>query len=125
MRRTRVLWPLLAVLLASGTASAAPRDPYVVYTANTFPSGAVILRTDPATGSLVEVSRNGPQGTLFVRPFDLAVEADGNLLVADMGVPNQKDGSVIRVDPLTGTQSLVSRGGEFFDPAGIAVARNG
>jgi sugar lactone lactonase YvrE len=125
MRRARILWPLLAVLLVSGTASAAPGDPYVVYTANSFSSGAVILRTDPASGSLVEISRNGSQGSLFVRPFDLAVEADGNLVVADLGRPNVKDGAVIRVDPVTGRQSLVSSGGEFFDPAGIAVAPDG
>ncbi|MGH2715555.1 MAG: PKD domain-containing protein, partial [Thermoleophilaceae bacterium] len=126
MRRMRILfWPLLAVTLISGTAFAAPGDPYVVYTANSFTRGAVILRTDPFSGSLVEVSRNGPQGTLFQRPYDLAIEPDGNLVVADLGVPNRKDGAVIRVDPLTGLQSLVSSGGGFFDPAGIAVARDG
>jgi DNA-binding beta-propeller fold protein YncE len=126
MRRTRILfWPLLAVTLMSGTAWAAPGDPYVVYTANSFATGAVILRADPATGSLVEISRNGPQGTLFQRPYDVAVEPDGNLVVADIGVPNRRDGAVIRVDPLTGRQSLVSSGGEFFDPAGIAVAPGG
>jgi DNA-binding beta-propeller fold protein YncE len=126
MRRTRIsLLSLLAVMLMSGTALAAPGDPYVVYTANSFSTGAVILRTDPGTGSLVEISRNGPQGTLFDRPYDLALESDGNLVVADLGVPNRKDGAVIRVDPLTGRQSLVSSGGEFFDPAGIAVAADG
>jgi len=125
MRRTRIFLPLLAVTLMSGTAAAAPGDPYVVYTANSFADGAVILRTEPGSGSLVEVSRNGPQGNLFQRPYDLAVESDGNLVVADLGVPNRKDGAVIRVDPLTGRQSLVSSGGEFFDPAGIAVAPDG
>ena len=125
MRRKRILLPLLAVTLMSGTAVAAPGDPYVVYTANSFSTGAVILRTEPGTGSLVEVSRNGPQGNLFQRPYDLAVEPDGKLVVADLGEPNRKDGAVIRVDPLTGVQSLVSSGGEFFDPAGIAVAPDG
>ncbi len=126
MRRTRVLfWSLLAVTLMSGTAVAAPDDPFVVYTANSFATGAVILRTDPASGSLVEISRNGPQGTLFQRPYDLAVESDGNLVVADLGEPNRRDGAVIRVDPLTGSQRLVSSGGDFFDPAGIAVAPDG
>ena len=126
MRRTRILlWALLAVTLMSGTARAAPGDPFVVYTANSYATGAVILRADPATGSLVEISRNGPQGTLFQRPYDLAVEPDGNLVVADIGVPNRRDGAVIRVDPLTGRQSLVSSGGEFFDPAGVAVAPDG
>jgi DNA-binding beta-propeller fold protein YncE len=126
MRRTRILLlPLLAATLISGSALAAPGDPYVVYTANSFATGAVILRTDPGSGALVEVSRNGPQGTLFERPYDLAVEPDGNLVVADLGVPNRKDGAVIRVDPLTGRQSLLASGGEFFDPAGIAVAPDG
>jgi DNA-binding beta-propeller fold protein YncE len=126
LRRTRVFFlPLLAVTLMSGTAVAAPGDPYVVYTANSFATGAVILRTEPGSGSLVEVSRNGPQGSLFQRPYDLAIEPDGKLVVADLGVPNRKDGAVIRVDPLTGRQSLVSSGGEFFDPAGIVVAPDG
>jgi DNA-binding beta-propeller fold protein YncE len=127
MRQTRILLllPLLAVTLMSGTAVASPGDPYVVYTANSFSTGAVILRTEPGTGSLVEVSRNGPLGNLFRRPYDLAIEPDGNLVVADLGEPNRKDGAVIRVNPLTGVQSLVSSGGEFFDPAGIAVAPDG
>jgi DNA-binding beta-propeller fold protein YncE len=73
----------------------------------------------------VEISRNGPQGSLFTRPFDLAIEPDGNLVVADMGEPNQKDGAVIRVDPVSGRQSLVSSGGLFYDPAGIAVGLGG
>jgi DNA-binding beta-propeller fold protein YncE len=126
MRPTRILLlPLLAVMLMSGTAVAAPGDPYVVYTANSFSTGAVILRTEPGSGSLVEISRNGPLGNLFRRPYDLAVEPDGKLVVADIGEPNLKDGAVIRVDPLTGRQSLVSSGGEFFDPAGLAVAPDG
>jgi DNA-binding beta-propeller fold protein YncE len=126
MRQTRILLlPLLAVMVTYGTAVAAPGDPYVVYTANSFSTGAVILRTEPGSGSLVEISRNGPQGNLFQRPYDLAVEPDGKLVVADIGVPNRKDGAVIRVDPLTGRQSLVSSGGEFFDPAGLAVAPDG
>jgi sugar lactone lactonase YvrE len=96
-----------------------------VYTANKQVDGAVILRSEPATGSTVEISRNGPLGTLFHEPYDLAVEADGAIVVADMGVPNQKDGSVIRVDPTTGRQSLVASGGDFYDPVGIAVAPDG
>jgi DNA-binding beta-propeller fold protein YncE len=131
MRLTPPLtWPLAALLLATGTAQAAPQDPYVVYTANSFADGAVVLRTDPATGALTEISRNGPQGALFRRPYDLAVEADGNLVVADLGAPCTAggcphDGRIIRVDPLTGAQSLVSSGGELVDPAGLAVAPTG
>jgi sugar lactone lactonase YvrE len=42
-----------------------------------------------------------------------------------MGVPNQKDGALIRVDPFTGRQSLVSSGGSFYDPAGVAIGPGG
>ena len=133
MRRTLILLSsLVALLCCGGVAPAAQGEPYVVYTANSFANGAVILRTDPATGELVEISRNGAQGSFFQRPFDLAVEADGSLVVADMGEPCTAqmepcphDGRVIRVDPLTGRQVLVSSGGELVDTAGIAVAPNG
>jgi sugar lactone lactonase YvrE len=126
INRPRVLIPLLvAVVLSAWTSSASAEAPYVVYTANNSAQGAVILRSDPAAGSLVEISRNGSQGNLFVRPYDLAVERNGDLLVADLGQPNVKDGAVIRVNPYTGHQSLVSSGGLFFDPAGIAVAPDG
>jgi DNA-binding beta-propeller fold protein YncE len=116
---------LVAVLVSVGASHASAAEPYVVYTANKQVDGAVILRSEPATGSTVEISRNGPLGTLFQQPYDLAVEADGSLVVADMGIPNQKDGAVIRVDPFTGRQSLVSSGGDFYDPAGIAVGPGG
>jgi sugar lactone lactonase YvrE len=134
MRRTHILvWTLLAVFLGGGSAWAAPADPYVVYAANSRVDGAVILRVDPATGALAEISRNGAQGTLFRKPYDLAVEPDGSLVVADLGEPCNtgvnppcpNDGRVIRVDPLTGRQSLVSSGGVLVDTAGIAVAANG
>ena len=130
MRPKRVLWPLLVALLAPSAAHAALADTYVVYTANNYATGAVVLRTNPAAGSLVEISRNGPQGTLFERPFDLALEADGDILVADMGSPCLvsrcgNDGRIIRVDPITGRQTLLASGAPLLDPAGIAVAPNG
>jgi sugar lactone lactonase YvrE len=116
---------LVAVLLSAWTAHAAAEAPYVVYTANNSKLGAVILRSDPATGSLVEISRNGRQGSYFNNPYDVAVEHNGDLVVADMGVRNVKDGSVIRVNPYTGHQTLLSSGTLFYDPAGITVAPDG
>jgi len=116
----------VAVVLSVWTAHAfAAEPPYVVYTANNTPAGAVILRSDPATGSLVEISRNGSQGNFFHRPYDIAVERDGDLLVADLGEPEVKDGAIIRVNPYTGRQSVVSSGGYFYDPAGITVGPDG
>ena len=85
----------------------------------------------PPTGALEEISRNGAQGALFEHPYDIAVApGGGSLYVVDMGAFAQgpspaADGRIIRVDPATGAQSLVSQGGELVDPAGIAVAPDG
>jgi len=40
-------------------------------------------------------------------------------------VRDQKDGALIRVNPFTGHQKLVSSGDIFYDPAGITVAPDG
>jgi DNA-binding beta-propeller fold protein YncE len=122
---------LVAVVLSAWTADASAEAPYVVYTANATDTGAVILRSDPGSGSLVEISRNGAQGSYFHNPYDIAVERNGDLVVVDMGDQNVKDGSIIRVNPYTGHQTLVSGGSSdlggdwFYDPAGIAVAPDG
>ena len=127
---------LVALLLLTGVAEAAPDDPWVTYVANSVVNRAgqpapVILRANPASGALVEVSRNGAQGDLFRHPYDLAVGPGGrSLYVADMGefasgpAPSA-DGRIIRVDPGTGAQTLISQGGELVDPAGVAVAPDG
>ena len=75
-----------------------------------------VIRVNPSTGALTTVSEGGS----FNQPLGIAVEADGDLLVADQeafGGP----GGAIRVDPATGTQTTVSSGGSFLDPFGIAV----
>jgi hypothetical protein len=130
-----VLLAVLVLLVAPGTASAAPGDPWVAYVANSVVTkqsapSAVILRANPATGGLTEISRNGAQGDLFRHPYDIAAAPDGSLLVADMGAyatPSDRtpDGRIIRVDPVSGQQSLVSSGNHLVDPAGLAVAPNG
>ena len=132
MRPLRVLSGLVvAIALSSAPAQAGPDDPFVVYTANREVSGPVVVRADSPSGALTEISRNGPQGRLFVHPYDLAVERDGSLLVVDMGqfaVPRTErvpDGAVIRVDPASGEQHLVTKGGSLVDPAAIAVAPDG
>jgi hypothetical protein len=137
MRRLGIAMLVLAALLAPATgASAAADDPWVAYVVNSVVTrggqqSAVVLRSNPVTGALEEVSRNGTQGTLFEHPYDIAVApGGGSLYVVDMGAfaqgPNPvADGRIIRVDPASGAQSLVSQGGELVDPAGIAVAPDG
>ena len=132
MRRTRILTVVVAVLATQGApAQAASSAPFVVYTANSNVAGPVVLRANPATGAVSEVSRNGRQGGLFVHPYDVAVEPGGSLVVVDMGAfvtdrrTRAPDGAVIRVDPASGRQTLVSRGGALIDPAGIAIGPGG
>ena len=135
MRRKRILFGLVMALLASAApAKAAPDDPYLVYVANRQvvkgnSQWPVILRADATTGALTELSRNGRQGNLFVHPYDLAIERNGSLIVADMGefapADPTPDGAIIRVNPRNGTQSLVSKGGALVDPAAVAVAPDG
>ena len=135
MRKLAVPLAVLALLLVPGSALAAPGDPWVAYVANSVVTkqstpSPVILRANPATGALTEISRNGPQGDLFRHPYDIAVAGDGSLLVADMGAyatPSDRtpDGRIIRVDPVTGVQSLVTSGNLLVDPAGLAIAPNG
>jgi hypothetical protein len=125
-----------ALLLPGGTAGAAADDPWVAYVVNSVVTrggqpSAVIVRSNAVTGALQEVSLNGPQGALFQHPYDIAAAPGGrSLYVVDMGefasgTNPAADGRIIRVDPATGVQSLVSQGGELVDPAGIAVAPDG
>ena len=127
---------LAALLVPAGGAAAAADDPWVAYAVNSVVTrggqpSAVVVRSNPVTGALEEISRNGGQGNLFEHPYDIAVApGGGSLYVVDMGAFAQgptpaADGRVIRVDPATGVQSLVSQGGELVDPAGIAVAPDG
>ena len=109
-----VLLAALVLLLVPGTAMAGPGDPWVAYVANSVVTkqsapSPVILRANPATGALTEISRNGSQGELFRHPYDIAVAGDGSLLVADMGAyatsaDHTPDGRIIRVDPVSGEQ---------------------
>jgi PKD domain-containing protein len=135
MRHIAVLMAAFALSLLPGTALAAPGDPWVAYVANSVVTkqsapAPVILRADPATGGLTEISRNGSQGDLFRHPYDIAVAGDGSLLVADMGAfatstDHTADGRIIRVDPVTGQQSIVTSGNLLVDPAGLTIAPDG
>ena len=135
MRYIAALLAAAVLSLLPGAAFAAPGDPWVAYVANSVVTkqsapAPVILRADPATGGLSEISRNGAQGDLFRHPYDIAVAGDGSLLVADMGAfatstDHSADGRIIRVNPVTGQQSIVTSGNLLVDPAGLTIAPDG
>jgi streptogramin lyase len=67
-----------------------------------------ILRVDPATGNRTVVSSSlaGSEvgsGPAFDTLFDIIIEADGNILVADTEID-----TVFRVDPVTGNRSVLT-----------------
>lgn len=85
-----------------------------------------LVRIDPVTGNITVLSSGG----LFVDPRDLEVAPNGDVLVADaQALPDTSGarGAIIRVDPVTGAQVVVSSGGYFRQLWGIAIAgaRNG
>jgi sugar lactone lactonase YvrE len=76
-----------------------------------------VIRVDPATGAQTAAASGGA----FIHPMDVAVEADGSLLVADIQAVGGA-GAIIRVAPATGAQSVVCSGGR---PTALAVEADG
>lgn len=117
--------PPSSLIIAISIASALSASPAAAVTlnagdvvlvdANSFGTGAV-YRIDPTIGAQDVISSGG----LFFSPLGVALEPDGNILLADSGA-----GGVIRVDPGTGAQTFVSVGGSLVAPTGVAVAPNG
>jgi glucose/arabinose dehydrogenase len=79
---------------------------------------------DPATKKQTTVASRD----LFSNPFDIAVDAKGSMLVVDPHASGA--GGVIRVNPETGTQAMLSSGQEAagtpsFREVGIALEAKG
>lgn len=104
----------------------------LVIDANAIGGPGAVIRVNPQTGAQQVVS----SGQYFVNPFGLVETENGDILVVDTQAvplpddPNHHQGAVIRVNPATGTQSLVSGGGvgqgvSFLLPNGIALEADG
>ncbi len=82
-----------------------------------------IIRWDPGTGDCTVVS-NGTTGTgtTLRTPQGIAVEADGNILVADAAHK-----SIFRVNPVTGDRTILtsSSSSSFNAPTGIIIEASG
>jgi sugar lactone lactonase YvrE len=89
-----------------------------------FYNRGAVIRVDPTTGAQSIVAK----GDHFANPVGIAVEADGDILVANESnydTPGVFGGALIRVDPTTGAQSIVAKGGNFKNPNDVAVEADG
>jgi plastocyanin len=128
-RGRRIVSAAIAATVAAGAsmvgppASAAPvgavSDLLVVD--RDLSGGGKVIRVDPATGDQTLVTADGN----LKDPFGAAMDANGDLIVADQDAGPGALGEVIRVDPSTGFQTVISAGGMFKAPSDVAVERNG
>jgi hypothetical protein len=90
-----------------------------------------IIKVNPVTGVQTLISQNGPDfGTNFNDPTGIAIDANGNIIVADPNATPSGRGALIKVNPVTGLQSIISQdspdlGPHFHNPTGLAIETNG
>ncbi|HLJ95832.1 MAG TPA: Ig-like domain repeat protein [Gemmataceae bacterium] len=71
-------------------------------------------------------SNNSSQGMLFNHPVDITLDANGNLIVGNTGsASNSYSGSILRVNPQTGVQKLISSFGADTGLDSVEVSRDG
>jgi hypothetical protein len=124
---------LAAALPAVAPAAVDPGDILVADQSASAGNTGAVIAVNPATGEQEVVSDNTINtGTdLFVDPLGIALEASGSILVADISAGPANTGAVIRVNPTTGQQTLVSdnnvnTGADLFDePMAIALESDG
>ena len=91
----------------------------------TSTSEAAVVRVDPDTGTQTVVSTDDQ----FEFPSGIAFAPDGDLYVTDQGSAatgvTTADGSLFRVDPVSGAQALISHGDLLIDPVDLAFAPDG
>ncbi len=77
-----------------------------------------IRRVDPVSGVSAMIPL--PVTNLLDQPHGLAIEPDGQIIVA-----NENTDEAIRVDPVTGAQSVVTSDPAIIDPFDVAIEQDG
>ena len=99
-----------------GIAQAADGAILVMETNPDAPSGTAIITIDPTSGSQTVLAA----GSSLFGVFDIATEPSGQIVAVDSRV-----GSVLRIDAITGSVTVLSSNNLFVQPLGIAVSREG
>ncbi len=95
------------------------------------PETAEVRRLDPDNPNVTTTSAGEvvAAGGNLLSPIGVAIpdpnsDPNGDILVADSEASGGS-GAVIRIDPVTGAQTVVSSGGNFVDPTGVTLAPSG
>jgi hypothetical protein len=103
---------VLTVIAARAIAASPFQAGDILYT----DSFGAVFKLNAATGERAMITSAGK----LVRPYGIALEANGDVLVSDTGAQ-----AIIRINSLTGSQTVVATGGRLGVPYGIAVDAKG
>ena len=96
----------------------------IVITDKGHAAGPVVMEVDPATGDRTLISGDGTgSGPELAEPYTVAVEASGDILVADIDITGNPE--LLRISPDTGNRAIVTGGGVGSGPTpiiGVMVA---
>ncbi len=107
---------LIACLVLASGASANVGDVYVA-DEDALGGDGVIFRIAATGGDATSIASSP---VLLTNPGGMAMDANGQLLVADY-----ESDSVIRVNPSTGHLSTIAGGGELMDPYVVVLGADG
>jgi hypothetical protein len=87
------------------------------------PNGVGLVRVNPGNGVQADVTTNNDEDFLRT-PERVARNPAGELLVSDYSLGADGDGGIVKVNPSTGAQSVLSTDNLFNHPLGIAAVAN-
>ena len=83
-----------------------------------------VIRVDPSTGvqTVLSDAANGAQGTPFLLPTHVALDAVGQLYISDAKVnAGANERLLFKVDKVTGNRTLITQDGFFEQPRGVQL----
>ncbi len=116
-------FPRGTLQLAAGVTVAPNSDIFVTDAAAMAgnPQGTKVVRINPQTLGQATVTTNG----FLTLPIGMAFEPGGTLLVGNVGSLAGGSDCVVRVDPSTGTQTLLASSNLLSQPYSVAVDQTG
>ena len=108
--------PLAGANFSNPLGVAVEADGIVWFVEDRHGVGPSLIRYDTTTGQRTRLTERN----LLRGPFRVAIEAGGSFVISDPDFVDDQ-GRLVRVDRATGAQSVLSAGGHFVHPFGVAV----